>query len=587
MPATEGDDILTDTSGDDTIDALGGNDTITVTAGNDLVQGGAGTDRLIVDYHNLVTAVINQAPSPNYVGRFSGGDRSVEYSGIELLTVLTGSGDDNVAGGGGNDIISTGAGIDTIDGGAGDDTIDGGAGADTMTGYLGNDIYLADSGDTIIERDFEGYDTVYVNASYALGTDLSVSRIEVLSAASWRSVTAIDLTGNDIANRLYGNAGTNVLDGKGGADFMAGFGGNDIYYIDNAGDVVSEGGGNGYDIVYITVAPFPGLINEELEEIHVLDRFSTYTISVGGTRGDNILTGNDGNNAINGNGGADIMYGYAGDDTYYADTGDIIVELDGQGHDKLITNGSDLTNGYYALAAGVSIEEIEGALNHSYHITGNEFGQTITTGSGSDADFLDGGGGADTLVGGGGNDSYVIDALDTVIDSYGYDTVYVGQSYVLSNDLALEVLSTVSWGAADAINLTANNLANQLFGNTGDNVLDGKEGSDILTGFRGADSFAFTSVLGASNVDTIRDFEQGSDRILLDDAVFAGLTPGALPAAAFVTGSAATDADDRIIYDQTTGALSFDADGSGSGAAVQFATLLGAPTIAASDFMVI
>ena len=109
----------------------------------------------------------------------------------------------------------------------------------------------------------------------------------------------------------------------------------------------------------------------------------------------------------------------------------------------------------------------------------------------------------------------------------------------------------------------------------------------MLTGFGGADSFAFTSALGGGNVDRIADFSAADDTIQLDDAVFAGLALGALNANAFVIGSQAGDADDRIIYNQATGALLFDADGSGGGAAVQFATLDGAPTITASDFTVI
>jgi len=66
-----------------------------------------------------------------------------------------------------------------------------------------------------------------------------------------------------------------------------------------------------------------------------------------------------------------------------------------------------------------------------------------------------------------------------------------------------------------------------------------------------------------------------------------GLAHGALPASAFHVGNAATDEDQRIIYDQTTGNLYYDADGSGGGAAILFATLHGAPAITASDFQVI
>ena len=60
---------------------------------------------------------------------------------------------------------------------------------------------------------------------------------------------------------------------------------------------------------------------------------------------------------------------------------------------------------------------------------------------------------------------------------------------------------------------------------------------------------------------------------------------GALPADAFFVGAAATDANDRILYDQ--GFLSYDPDGSGSAAATRFAQVLGNPTLAASNFTVI
>jgi Ca2+-binding RTX toxin-like protein len=48
-----------------------------------------------------------------------------------------------------------------------------------------------------------------------------------------------------------------------------------------------------------------------------------------------------------------------------------------------------------------------------------------------------------------------------------------------------------------------------------------------------------------------------------------------LSASAFTTGVAATSANHRIIFDNLSGALLYDADGSGAGVAVQFATLTG------------
>jgi Ca2+-binding RTX toxin-like protein len=136
----------------------------------------------------------------------------------------------------------------------------------------------------------------------------------------------------------------------------------------------------------------------------------------------------------------------------------------------------------------------------------------------------------------------------------------------------------------NGIDLSGNELGQYLFGNAGDNVLDGKEGADVMLGLGGADSFAFTRPLDGS-FDRIADFD-GDDTILLEDAVF-GLATGSLNPDVFVVGTAAGDADDRIIYDQSLGALYYDADGNGAGAAVLFAVLDNAPVLTASDFQVI
>ncbi|HEV2818748.1 MAG TPA: hypothetical protein VGW40_16185, partial [Allosphingosinicella sp.] len=149
------------------------------------------------------------------------------------------------------------------------------------------------------------------------------------------------------------------------------------------------------------------------------------------------------------------------------------------------------------------------------------------------------------------------------------------------------ILSTASQSDTAGIDLTGNNLANSLYGNAGANVLNGGAGADYMLGFGGTDTFAFTTALGGGNVDALGDFLAADDTIALDDAVFAGLTPGALPAGAFVAGAAAGDADDRIVYNSATGQLFFDADGSGAGAQVLFATLQPGTALTASDFIVV
>ena len=90
------------------------------------------------------------------------------------------------------------------------------------------------------------------------------------------------------------------------------------------------------------------------------------------------------------------------------------------------------------------------------------------------------------------------------------------------------------------------------------------------------------------NVDSASKFRaRGSDEVRLDDAVFTGLAPGRCRPVRSAPAAAAQDSDDRIIYDSSTGALFYDADGNGAGAAVQFATVQPGLVLAASDFTVI
>ena len=92
---------------------------------------------------------------------------------------------------------------------------------------------------------------------------------------------------------------------------------------------------------------------------------------------------------------------------------------------------------------------------------------------------------------------------------------------------------------------------------------------------------------GTGNVDAILDFVSGADKIALDDAIFAGIGTGGFNANAFVAGSAAQDANDRIVYNRPPAQLFYDADGSGAGGRSCSRCLQSAPALTASDFMVI
>lgn len=124
-------------------------------------------------------------------------------------------------------------------------------------------------------------------------------------------------------------------------------------------------------------------------------------------------------------------------------------------------------------------------------------------------------------------------------------------------------------------------------GGSGRDSIYGELGADVLTGGSSYDNFIFNTSL-TGGVDRITDFSHTYDTIVLENAVFTALTStGQLSSTAYYTGTAAHDATDRIIYNSATGALYYDADGTGAAAPVQFALLGTGIGITASDFTVV
>ncbi|WP_134495019.1 cadherin domain-containing protein [Microvirga pakistanensis] len=128
-----------------------------------------------------------------------------------------------------------------------------------------------------------------------------------------------------------------------------------------------------------------------------------------------------------------------------------------------------------------------------------------------------------------------------------------------------------------------------LNGGSGNDTLGGGLGNDVLTGGTGRDAFVFNTALNKStNVDTISSFSTRDDTIRLENAVFKKLTKtGTLNKDFFATGTKAKDKNDYIVYNNRTGALYYDADGSGKGAAVKFAQLPTKLGLTNADFFVI
>jgi Ca2+-binding RTX toxin-like protein len=506
------------------------------------------------------------------------GDRDF-YQGLD--------GDDQIAGAAGGDGLNGGDGNDFLDGGEGNDFLDGGPGADTLLGGAGDDVYSVESaGDVIVESQNGGRDVIYTSVSHTLGADVHV---EALSTDSIAGTNAINLTGNGFNNEIYGNNGANTLNGGGGGDYLVGWGGDDTYLIFSGAEIIVENVNGGRDVVYTAIS-YGLAAGTQIEVLSTDSIVGTNAINLTGNELNNEIYGNNGANLLNGGGGAgDYLVGWGGDDVYLIFTGgEIVIENAGGGRDVVYSTVS------YGIAAGTQVEVLSTDSivgTSAINLTGNELNNEIYGNNG--ANMLNGGGGAgDYLVGWGGDDTYLIfTGGEIVVENVGggRDVVYSTVSYALAADTSVEVLSTDSIVGTNAINLTGNEIGQEVYGNNGANTLNGGAGGDYLVGNGGADIFAFTTALGGGNIDTIADFQVGTDSIRLAGAAgqpFAALATGTLAAGAFVIGTAAADANDYLIYNSGTGALMYDADGNGAGAAVQFATLATGLGLTAASFTV-
>jgi serralysin len=149
-------------------------------------------------------------------------------------------------------------------------------------------------------------------------------------------------------------------------------------------------------------------------------------------------------------------------------------------------------------------------------------------------------------------------------------------------------------GGNDVLKASSGN--DRVYGGTGDDKLYGGLGNDRLYGGTGSDRDIFvfdTRPNKSSNVDRVYDFNPRYDTFHLDNAVFTKLGSGSaarpvkFKADMFVKGANAQDAEDRIIYDRKTGALSYDQDGTGSKAQVKIATLDKNLALTHNDFFVV
>lgn len=225
------------------------------------------------------------------------------------------------------------------------------------------------------------------------------------------------------ADTLIAHGGADTLDGGSGVDHMTGGAGDDLYYVDNVGDVVVEAAGSGTDEVISSVS------HTLAAQVENLELTGTAGLSGTGNALDNVILGNsnantlsglDGNDTLDGGLGADTLKGGAGDDIYVVERSiDQVVELADEGLDVVRSSVSWTLSANVEQLVLTGVGDILGVGNElGNRITGNAGANTLKGMAGADtiiggggADTISGGDGYDVLTGGDGNDTFVFDTL--------------------------------------------------------------------------------------------------------------------------------------------------------------------------------
>lgn len=456
-----------------TLYGLDGFDTLDGGMGADVMIGGDGNDTYIVDNALDFVSEIG-GEGTDTVRNSASFDMSAQAAGdVEIMIMsgtlnINGTGNtlgNTMTGNTGNNIIDGGVGEDTLYGLAGDDyliggseqdTMDGGTGIDTMAGGTGDDVYIISSATkTIIEALGEGIDEVRSSLTHTLAAN--VENLTLTGSAP------INGFGNNLTNYIKGNQAANTIDGATGVDTLEGLGGNDVYVVDDALDVVIEGGGAGTDTILSSVTYDMSVsATGEVENLTL-----TGTVNLDGY-------GNDEHNTITGNAGINTMDGRLGSDFYVVQSlTDVIADVVGEGEDTVLSAIS------WALDNIHETENIfllgTGAIN----ATGNDLGNSLIGNSGKNI-----------LNGGLGDDTYGLGTSATndtiVLDTGGNDTVIVGASYSIANRIDLENIWLTGTGLFNAV---GNANVNTLIGNDGKNTLNGGVGADFMVGGKGDDTY--------------------------------------------------------------------------------------------------
>jgi Ca2+-binding RTX toxin-like protein len=364
--------------------------------------------------------------------------------------------------------------------------------------------------------------------------------------------------GND---GLTGGAGTDILNGGTGNDWLDGGAGADLVDGGEGWDVASyQSATSGVTVNLTTNANAGAAAGDTVLNVEVLQgsNYNDMLTGIGNGNGNGVqLYGEGGDDGLVGKGGGDYLFGGAGNDWLDGGAGGDVLD-GGEGWDVLsyqsATSGVavDLaSNANGGAAAGDQVANIE-------VLQGSNFDDSVV---GVDR----GGGHGVELHGEGGNDN--------MRGAAGGDRLYGGAGNDWMAGLAGSDL--VQGGDGDDV----------VGGQEGNDTLSGGYGTDELWGGSGADVFLFDTAVGAG-ADRLKDFSAAEgDMIMLNRTVFSTLGMGLL-GSAFKVG-AATSSSHHILYNSSTGDVSYDYDGSGAAAAVKIATLNPGTALNALNFFVV
>lgn len=533
-------------------DSAGGNDVIYTSVSYNLADNSTNADAVAIGNSTGVAFVPGNMEIENLIVADAVSTTAIDLTGNAFGQIIVGNY-------GANTITGGGVGAGQID---------------QLAGLRGNDTYNVTSRQTTVnENAGEGTDTVNVNLTGTTDTFFSLipqAEVEFLTAGG---TNRIDLQGSSFAQVITGNAASNSINGFGGADTMVGGAAGDNYVVTDQSQQVVEA--NGVEIIG------------------------------GVTQVDTVFTS--------------VSYDLANSVSYIATAADAAIATTPTtpGQAAVLTTGAV---GIEVLTTSVQ------AGTEALNLTGNGQAQTIIGNYGNNilngdndtttvigtATVQTGTAAGDTLTGLFGDDTYRVYSQNDVIREqagqgndtavFGFNTAVVGSvatdvsnTYQLRADNSVELLTVANQSRAVGYQLIGNGFDQTVLGSRANDVIWGGAGHDTLTGNGGNDTFGFNEA-GAADSDTISDYT-GGDIIGLSAAAGTGFFQGLATTSGgqtagfdqneFVNGTTATEAHAQILYNQASGQIFYDADGTGASAAVLVATIGAGTQLANNDFAVL